>query len=415
MGAPSRMKHPPRIGLALAAGGPMGGVYEIGALRALEEAIEGLDFTDLHVYVGVSAGAFITAKLANGRTTSELVRGLIADDYGEPVFDPSIIFVPAYREWAKRGAQLPSLFADALRHATSSQEDRSFFQSLTRLTRALPLGLFNNEAMQKYLHRAFSRKGRTDDFRKLQRKLFVVATDLEAGQAVVFGSPGMDHIPISKAVQASTAVPGLYPPVKIEGRLCVDGVLLRTAHASVALDAGAELLFCVNPLVPVNLSSESARNALGPDALQRGGLPSFLAQTVRTLIHSRMMVGMDRYSKSFPKSDIALFEPQSDEYSLFFSNIFSFRSRRQVCEIAYRATREDLWRRREELAVMFKRQGLKLRLDVLQDNRTVWEGVGMNRDGSNSLGEQLANTLNLLEAKVRPRPKVHRTRERVSV
>lgn len=397
MGAP-RTKHTPRIGLALAAGGPMGGVYEIGALRALEEAIEGLDFTALHVYVGVSAGAFITSKLANGRTTAELVKGLIADDEGEPVFDPSSIFVPAYREWAKRGAQLPSLFAETLQHATNSPEDQSFFQALTRLTRALPLGLFNNEAIQKYLHRAFSRKGRTDDFRKLKRKLYVVATDLEAGKAVVFGSKGLDHVPISKAVQASTSVPGLYPPVKVEGRLCVDGVLLRTAHASIALEEGAELLFCINPLVPIDLSSKGAREAMGPDALQRGGLPAFLAQTIRTLIHSRMRVGMDRYAKSFPKADIALFEPDSDEYPLFFSNIFSFRSRRQVCEIAYRATREDLWRRREELAPMLHRQGLRLRLDVLQETRSVWERVGLPERRSNTVSGKLSNTLRQLEA-----------------
>jgi predicted acylesterase/phospholipase RssA len=393
-----RAKHTPRIGLALAAGGPMGGVYEIGALRALEEAIEGLDFTDLHVYVGVSAGAFITAKLANGRTTCDLVRGLIEDNEGEPVFDPSSIFVPAYREWAKRGAQLPSLFAETLQYATNPTEDQSFFQALTRLTRALPLGLFNNEAIQKYLHRAFSRKGRTDDFRKLKRKLYVVATDLEAGKAVVFGSDGLDHVPISKAVQASTAVPGLYPPVKVEGRLCVDGVLLRTAHASIALEEGAELLFCINPLVPIDLSSQGAREAMGPDALQRGGLPSFLAQTIRTLIHSRMRVGMDRYAKSFPQADIALFEPDSSEYPLFFSNIFSFRSRRQVCEIAYRATRTDLWRRREELAPMLKRQGLKLRLDVLQETRSVWERVGLPERRSHTLSGKLSNTLRQLEA-----------------
>lgn len=53
------------IGLALGGGGPLGGVYQIGALRALDEALDGLDFNRLHVYVGVNAGAFVAANLAN--------------------------------------------------------------------------------------------------------------------------------------------------------------------------------------------------------------------------------------------------------------------------------------------------------------------------------------------------------------
>ena len=59
-------KAPPRIGLALAGGGPLGAVYEIGALCALQEALAGIDFTRLQHYVGVSAGGFIAAGLANG-------------------------------------------------------------------------------------------------------------------------------------------------------------------------------------------------------------------------------------------------------------------------------------------------------------------------------------------------------------
>jgi len=55
----------PRIGLALGGGGPIGGIYEIGALRALDEALEGLDFNDLDVYVGVNSGSFVAAHLVN--------------------------------------------------------------------------------------------------------------------------------------------------------------------------------------------------------------------------------------------------------------------------------------------------------------------------------------------------------------
>ncbi|MGH8807133.1 MAG: patatin-like phospholipase family protein, partial [Noviherbaspirillum sp.] len=51
----------PRIGLALAGGGPLGAVYEIGALAAIAESVEGLDLNDADIYVGISAGGIIAA------------------------------------------------------------------------------------------------------------------------------------------------------------------------------------------------------------------------------------------------------------------------------------------------------------------------------------------------------------------
>ena len=45
----------PRIGLALAGGGPLGGIYEVGALLALADSLEGLDLNDLDAYAAVSS------------------------------------------------------------------------------------------------------------------------------------------------------------------------------------------------------------------------------------------------------------------------------------------------------------------------------------------------------------------------
>jgi predicted acylesterase/phospholipase RssA len=71
-------KGGPKIGLALAGGGPLGGIYEIGALLALNEAIDGLDFADVDVYVGVSAGSFVASTLANGISVEEMGRLLVS-------------------------------------------------------------------------------------------------------------------------------------------------------------------------------------------------------------------------------------------------------------------------------------------------------------------------------------------------
>ncbi|MBL8976935.1 MAG: patatin-like phospholipase family protein [Gemmatimonadetes bacterium] len=395
-----RGRHHRRLGLALAGGGPAGAVYEIGALRALEEAVEGLDLTACSVYVGVSAGAFIASSLANGQSTTSLVRGLVRDEPGEPPFDPAAFFLPAYGEWIRRGLQLPGLVADTLWQLSRSPNHRTLVQSFIRLSRALPLGLFDNVPVRRYLERLFSRPGRTDDFRKLRQRLFVVAADLESGTPIVFGSPGWERVPISQAVQASTAVPGLYPPVEVQGRLCVDGVLLKTVHASVALEHGAKLLFCINPLVPVDVAQGEASGALERGALLRRGVPAILSQTFRTLIHSRMVVGMSRYRSHFPGTDVVLLEPERSEYQLFFSNIFTFSSRREVCEIGYQATRRDLWRRRDQLAPLLARHGLRLRVEALEDQeRSVWDGVGMpaGRPAS-AVTERLGDLLTRMES-----------------
>ena len=237
--------------------------------------------------------------------------------------------------------QLPGLLAHALLQISSAPHDETLMKSLVRFSRALPLGLFDNEPMRRNLERTFAIKGRTDDFRKLARKLFIVSADLEAGTPIVFGARGWDHVPISRAVQASTAVPGLYPPVEIDGRLCVDGVLLKTLHASVALEHGVDLLLCLNPLVSMDVAAGEAKGKLQPGALLRRGMPAILSQTFRTMIHSRMVVGMAGYGARFPDADVVLFEPERDEYRLFFSTIFSFSSRREICQIAYAATRRD--------------------------------------------------------------------------
>ena len=67
----------PKIALALAGGGPLGAIYEVGAMCALEESLVGLDFTKLDHYVGVSAGGFIVAAMANGMTPRELCASFI--------------------------------------------------------------------------------------------------------------------------------------------------------------------------------------------------------------------------------------------------------------------------------------------------------------------------------------------------
>ncbi|HWN42532.1 MAG TPA: patatin-like phospholipase family protein [Thermoanaerobaculia bacterium] len=365
----------PKIGLALAGGGPEGAIYEIGVLRALDEALEGVDLTDLHVYVGVSAGAFINANLANNITTAQMCRAIISQEPGEHPFVPETFLSPALREIWKRGRMVPKLLGRAVRDYVKNFRQRTLVESLFQLSRALPVAVFDNARIREYLEKIYNIKGRTDDFRRLGKHLVVVAADLDSGQAVRFGEPGFDHVPISQAVQASGALPGLYEPVEIDGRYYVDGVLLKTLHASVALEAGANLVICVNPIVPVDTVHAVEAGIMQRGNLLHRGLPTVLSQTFRTLIHSRMEVGMAAYETKFKDADVVLIQPERDDYLMFFTNIFGFAERQKVAEHAYKSTRRYLLQSFERLEPVFARHGIKLRRDVLEQERDLWAGV----------------------------------------
>jgi NTE family protein len=405
--------QPPEIALALAGGGPLGAVYEIGALVALSEAIDGLDLNGLDCYVGVSAGAFVTAGLANGMTPTGLARLVIQGESADGTFDPSVFLMPATAEYARRLARLPRLAGQGARAwlksrtAPEALRERSpWVSAFARLAEAIPTGLFDNAALGEFLAESFSRQGRTDDFRQLRTQLRLVATDLDTGASMAFGAPGVDHVPISRAVQASAALPGLFPPVRIDGHWYVDGALKRTLHASVALEAGAKLVLCVNPLVPFDAQrAAAASGAAAMTQLVAGGLPTVLSQTFRSIIHSRLEVGMARYAREYPQSDVLLFEPDHGDSLMFFTNPFSYAGRRKLSEHAYQRTRADLRSRAAELGPVLARHGLHLRPSVLADEgRSLARHLGpMPRRGSRlaDVAGQLEDTLDRLEQRLR--------------
>ena len=128
-----------KIGLALAGGGPEGAIYEIGAIRALDESIEGLDLNDLHIYVGVSAGAFISSCLANNLSTAQMCRAIVKPEPGEHPFVPENFLTPAVGELVRSGLKVPRLLGEAFWKMLSHPAESSLFEPLNRLARALPV------------------------------------------------------------------------------------------------------------------------------------------------------------------------------------------------------------------------------------------------------------------------------------
>lgn len=368
-----RRRGGPRVGLALAGGGPLGAIWEIGALNALAEALPGIDFVALDGYVGVSAGGFLAAGLANGMSPRQMCAAFIEDDApdGDRI-DPAAFMRPAWAEFARRGAALPGLALQVAWQALFG--GRGWLAAAERLGRGLPTGLFSHSPIESQLRHVLSQPGRSNDFRALSRRLVLVATDLDRGTAAPFGMPGWDHVPISVAVAASAALPGLFPPVPVGGRWYADGALKKTLHASVLLELGLDLVIGLNPLVPFDASHPNGRRVLGSTEpaiprLVEGGLPVVLSQTFRSLIHSRLELGLKGYARSHPDTDILLFEPDHRDPTMFLANTFGYRQRRALAEHAYERMRDELRRRRPEIDRTLARHGLALDAAVLADPR----------------------------------------------
>ena len=279
-----------KVGIALAGGGPLGGIYEIGALVALEEALRGVTLTDLDVYVGVSSGAFVAAGLANGIAPSEMHAMFILDRSHSDPFEPDLLLRPAFGEFARR--MMRHAGTDAGRGARLFR--RVAYARLRRIVHAADARPAERPVRQRRDRRPIwrgcsaSRAAPTTSASSRTSCSSSPPTSTAASPSP-FGAPGFDDVPISEAVKASAALPGLYPPARIGGRDYVDGALKKTLHASVALKEGAKLLLCINPLVPYDADLAASAGAKPVRLADRGPRHRAVADLSRPhpLAHAR--------------------------------------------------------------------------------------------------------------------------------
>ena len=387
-----------RFALALAGGGPLGAFYELGALHAIEEVIVGRELTEYDMYVGVSSGSLLAAGLANGFDSTRMGAALIHGESTLAPFSPRLLLQPALAEYVRRIARLPRALRGSARQWSPDALRSVWPAMLSALTRIIPLAVFDSQPLEHYLHELFSAPEHTDDFRALRTQLRVVATELDTGRSVVFGDAAHAHIPISRAVIASAALPGLYAPVSIDGRDYVDGALVRTMYASLALEAGCDFVICINPLVPFDASGGKRHRNLADE-----GLDTVLGQTFRTLIHSRMQVGMASFRARFPHADTLLFEPDRHDELMFFTNVFRYAGRHRLAEHAYQQTRRDIRAHARALAELLQRHGLDLDRKRLNDSRRTFATAARERAARvRRTTHRLADALRQLEQALTP-------------
>jgi predicted acylesterase/phospholipase RssA len=385
-----------KFGLALAGGGPLGGFYELGALSALEDHIVDLSMNDMDIYVGVSSGAFLAAGLANGVSLRQMVQIFIFDNQSLTPFNPDHFLQPAYRDFLINLAKSPGLLTKTLLKWAKNPFKTGVVDLLESLGTALPTGVFNNKKLEHFLKTVLLEHGQTNDFRELDKQLYIVACELNTGKIAGFGNNINEDVPISKAVQASSALPGLYAPVNIKGRYYVDGALRRTMNASAALKQNTHLLFAVNPIVPFSRAPESTKKGL-----ESGGLPMVLSQTFRSIVQSRLKSGLDKYESLYPQADILLAEPDADDEKLFASNLFSYSHRDELCAYAYRVTRQHLQKQQHQLKPILKRHGLQLDLRKLKTKQRDLNHYMTNSQATYGWRERLDDSLTELEQSIK--------------
>ena len=386
----SHIRSKKKVALVCAGGGVTGAVYQIGYLRALEELLD-RSVLDFDLFVGVSGGAFVSSLLANGVSPTELYDAVASRVVRPLGVSAAPLFRLGLSELLRRSTRAPRVLSKALWKAITAEE-RNVADLALSLFELLPAGLLDTSGLQEFLADLFARPGRTDSFARLKRELYIVAVDLDGGDAVAFGEKDAPRVPISKAVQASIALPGLYRPVRINGRDYVDGGVKKTAHINLAIQHGADLVIVVNPLVPLK-ADHSLRARLGGH-LSEKGISYVLDQVLRIMLHGRMEYGLERYGREHPEVDVLVLQPTRDDVRMFSYNIMRYSARRVVAEHGYRTAVEGFQTRRREYAALLSRHGISL-------SRAEPPEIPPLLPFHSTLARTLAGSLNRLESKLK--------------
>lgn len=230
----------------------------------------------------------------------------------------------------------------------------SFLDLIETLAIGLPTGVYDTVALERYLRHIFTHSGRSNDFRTLSQKLSIIATDLNTGQRAVFGQPPFEDVPLSLAVCASAAIPLFYQPVRIGTREYIDGGIRGTVSLDVAIDQGAQLILCINPMVPLDNSHPTTGKSLGDQGMQKIG-----NQVFRTFIHAGLHYHLKQVRRQHPEVDIILIEPQRDD-PLMFENTMQYDTRVAIACHGFESVAHHLTEHENQYREILARHGLRI-------------------------------------------------------
>ena len=332
-----------KIALCLPGGGATSAMFQIGALAAFEDSVEGLEVNRLDYYVGSSGGASVAAALAGGLPVQRIYRAFL---------DPADVYFGLERKHLLRvdlGEWRRTLVSalSALRHGASSLLSRAsapapaaLWEELDRLYDSLPAGLFTLDGYERFLEDFFVRRGVPNSFYGMPRPLRIVAHDLDSGQLAVFGQGNAAEASVTRACIASMAVPPFFSPVRIGERHYINAGAGQVAHLEIAVEMGANVLIVVNPMVASSVATVPTGHG-HRDSLRDKGMMWVLNQAIRIGMHKIVREECARIA-SEGRAKVILIEPSPEDCILFMYNPASFDARRAILEYAYRHTRAEL-------------------------------------------------------------------------
>ncbi|HET7418267.1 MAG TPA: patatin-like phospholipase family protein [Solirubrobacterales bacterium] len=358
-----RRKKPSKTALVLGGGGFTGGVYEIGALRALDLLAVNSTVNNFDVYVGTSAGSFVASMLANGVTPEEMMQVINSDDsMGLEDLDLDKVLKPNYLGFLSKGVALPLRTLELLRSLVRIGEF-SAMDIGVGLAEALPTGLYSGSGLSDYVEDALGEAGRVNDFRLLDPELYLTATDLDTCERIVFGEDGWSDVPISKAVECSTCLPIVYKPVDLKGRQFVDGGIRSTTNVDIAVEKGAKFIVVVNPLVPyVNDFEKTIPTVFGRRVRRVSdmGLPAIANQTFRLIAHARLHQAVEQWQEKYPGVDIILLEPEANDELMFGTPIMDYSRRLRIAKHGFESVTATLAKDYDRYKEIAERHGLEI-------------------------------------------------------
>jgi predicted acylesterase/phospholipase RssA len=223
--------------------------------------------------------------------------------------------------------------------------------------------VFELEGYERFLEDFFARRSVPNNFRAMPRALRIVAHDLDSGERIVFGEPGTDHVPVSRACIASTALPPFFSPVRIRDRFYIDAGAAQVSLLEAALEGGANVLVVVNPMVPVSVAGVPTGHGHRPSVRDKGYL--WVAnQATRIGMHTLLCESVARIRRE-RSATVILIEPEPTDGVLFMFSPASFTGRRTMLEHAYRATRDQVAHWLEEGDESVRRAGWTRRASPL--------------------------------------------------
>jgi NTE family protein len=356
-------KKPSKTALVLGGGGFTGGVYEIGALRALDLLAVNSTVNNFDVYVGTSAGSFVAGMLANGVTPEEMMQVINSRVPSElEDLDLNRVLRPNYLGFLTKAAALPLRTLELL-GALARIGELSAIDIGVGLAEALPTGLYSGAGVGDYIDGVLSEGNRVNDFRLLDRELYVTATDLDTCERIVFGEEGWADVPISKAIECSTCLPIVYKPVDLKGRQMVDGGIRSTTNVDIAVEKGAKFIVVVNPLVPyVNDFEKTITTVFGRRVRRVSdmGLPAIANQTFRLIAHQRLHQSVAMWREKYPGVDIILIEPEPNDELMFGTPIMDYSRRLQIAKHGFESVTETLAKDYDRYREIAQRHGLEI-------------------------------------------------------